>query len=925
MLARADRRTMFWISAPVAIGASLMLWAGPTRGEPLLPEYATSLVVAVALLVALLLWVVLRGNASFAIERIAASIALAPAGYGVVDALARTVDARAFTILAPVISTVLVAAGALAVTLLRPSGTARWARELGLAIVAVPATIAALVLPTEQTWLVLLLAGVTVLLVAVSPDGLVGSASARKHLGWLALALATAGLWWRLTSDSVDAIEPYVLPLAGMLLLIALLVWHSARRDTANPVSSAAPWITLGALLVAVLPIAIAAATGALERAIIIGIVSAVLLGFASFARLGDRVQPYLDAAATAGALGVLVVAAGRSWFLVAAGAADLRLDAWLGAALVVLFAAAFGQAGRSHASRLPEIVAQLLAGSAILLALFFQFGALDDSQLAQLRMLIWVALFALVAMVSLTVDRGPLRPAVGWVAIAAVAGLALCSAPAATLTALELAALLVIIALVSSAVALVVTVLDRSTVPRVVRESGLALLGLIGVLLTLTSEADAAWLVLEVAAVAALLVAVAPDGIFGAASARKHIGWLALALAVGGLWWRLSGTEVRDVEPYVLPLAGALLLIALLVWRARSPHSTGAGAAPLITLGALLVAILPIALNGAAGSVVRPIAVGAISAALLLGGSLLPGSARLRPYLDVAATAGAIGVLVVAIGRSWFITAETGTPDAALDAWLAASLVVLLVAGFGQARMRVDANPAIRSAIGQALGLTALAVVLFFELTVFNDTTIGAIRALGTVLLLCVVHAASIAVDRSPLTRLVAWVAFAFAAIAAGAGLVSGAFDEIEFATVPLALALASGGLLHLSRVASARSWPHLGPALLVLLVPSLLAAIDDRPIWRVAAIAVVGIGLIVGGLAARLQAPFIIGALVTIVHTVTTFSPQLRELYEVNSWLVWIVIGTIGGTLLIVMAARFEKSLNSARSTLRRVSELR
>ena len=73
------------------------------------------------------------------------------------------------------------------------------------------------------------------------------------------------------------------------------------------------------------------------------------------------------------------------------------------------------------------------------------------------------------------------------------------------------------------------------------------------------------------------------------------------------------------------------------------------------------------------------------------------------------------------------------------------------------------------------------------------------------------------------------------------------------------------------------------------------------------------------------RLQAPFLIGALVTIVHTVTTFWPQLRELYEVNSWLVWIVIGTIGGTLLIVLAARFEKSLNSARSTLRRVGELR
>src|SRR5690606_4195725 len=104
---------------------------------------------------------------------------------------------------APITSALLAAAGALVVTTVRPSSAPRWTRELGVALVAVPSVTYALGNDHGNAWLVLLLAGVTALLLSIDREGLFGSSSPRRHLGWLALALATAGLWWRLAGDRI--------------------------------------------------------------------------------------------------------------------------------------------------------------------------------------------------------------------------------------------------------------------------------------------------------------------------------------------------------------------------------------------------------------------------------------------------------------------------------------------------------------------------------------------------------------------------------------------------------------------------------------------------------------------------------------------------------------------------------------------------
>lgn len=927
-LTPADRRTIAGIAFPVATVSAIIVWLLGETSATILPEYGTSLVASCVLLVALVLWIVLRGNADLLGARMTASIGLAPAGFLVVDAFARLTRIPGFADVSSVTSVVLVAAGALVVSILRPSGTPRWSRELGIALVLLPALYLASAFPHEQTWLVLLLGGVTVLLTAISADGLFDSLSGRKHLGWAALALGTAGLWRRLSTDSVSAVEPYVLPVAGLLLIVALLVWRSERREGSQLSTTAAPMIAFGALVVAVLPVAGAGSTGDVTRAIVIGAVSAVLLLAGSLLRGSERAQPYLDAAAVAGALGLLTVTIGR--IALSIPLTDARVDAWLGGAAAVLFVAAFGQSRRIEPSHLRSAIGQAPIAVAIATIVIVQLTALaaadaESPALSRVRVLGWAIALALVAVTSLTVNRGPLRLVVGWLAVGGVGILVFSALSVRVLTAVEGAGLLVLLALASSATALVVSLVGASTVPRHHREIGLGLMALLSLAILPANSSEAVWLVLELAAVCALLVAISPDGLFGAATSRKHVGWLALALAVAGLWWRLAGTGVRDVEPYVLPLAGALLLIALLTWRSRAATAAEDRAAPIIVLGALLVAILPIGLNSATGPIERAIALWVASAVLLLAGSVVTRPTRLLPYLNAVAAAGAIGVLVVAIGRSWFTAIRAGTPEVALDAWLGATLAILLLAALGQARDRDEEHDSRRSAIGQALFVAGLSIVLLFEVSAIDHSDLGFARALTAAALFSVVHVVSVAVDAGPFTRLVGWLALGFAVVVSIAGFSTAAFDEIEYASVPVALALIAGGVLRLRQDTQSRSWPPLGPGLLLLVVPSFLAAIDDRPIWRIAAIAVVAIAMTVIGLVARLQAPFIIGAVMTITHTITTFSPQLRELYELHSWLVWIVIGTVGGTLLIVLAARFEKSLTSARSTLRRVGELR
>ncbi|HEY9497464.1 MAG TPA: hypothetical protein VIQ78_00380, partial [Terrimesophilobacter sp.] len=352
LLSDTDRRTVFWI-AGVAAGLSLVgsttlipELPSPLLGSLLLPEFATSLIVAALLLAALALWVALPSNRALRPERIAASIAVGPALYLLVTAFVRVLGLPGFVgTVAPITASLLAAAGALTITTLRPSTTPRWARELSVAIVAIPALFSAMIADDGLAWLVLLIAAVTALLLAIDTDGLFSSASPRRHLGWLALVLATVGLWWRLSGDHVTDLWPYVLPLSLALLVIASLIGRAGDRATPPRESRVAPLVILAGLLVAILPLGVNAATGPLSDAVTLFLISALLLlgGSAIIGR--PKWQWNADACAVAGAIGVGVIGVGRATFL---PVESLERDGWLAAAFLILLIAAFLQA-RQH------------------------------------------------------------------------------------------------------------------------------------------------------------------------------------------------------------------------------------------------------------------------------------------------------------------------------------------------------------------------------------------------------------------------------------------------------------------------------------------------------------------------------------------------------------------------------------------------
>lgn len=130
----------------------------------------------------------------------------------------------------------------------------------------------------------LLIAAVLALVVAVSRDGLLRSASPRRFVGWLALALAMAALWQWLAQRDVTDPEPYVLPLAGALALIGALLARAHRPAIADDTGrehtrvtdrgldvSGATVAVLAGLAVALLPLALTAGAGPALRGTVVG------------------------------------------------------------------------------------------------------------------------------------------------------------------------------------------------------------------------------------------------------------------------------------------------------------------------------------------------------------------------------------------------------------------------------------------------------------------------------------------------------------------------------------------------------------------------------------------------------------------------------------------------------------------------------
>lgn len=473
--------------------------------------------------------------------------------------------------------------------------------------------------------------------------------------------------------------------------------------------------------------------------------------------------------------------------------------------------------------------------------------------------------------------------------------------------------------------------------VPRAELDAGAALALVPSIAVALNGDLIDGWLALALVAITVALAATSADGLVASQSARRHLGWLALAFATIALWWALDAGTVSQPEPYVLPPALALICVALLIRRReiRGAHPTEARVSPWVLLLGLLLAVVPLALSSTGYTDVelaRAIATLAFSGALLIGSAHVwarnTANAGAAGLAAAAASVGVLGALLVTARRSAQVI-TVGTP---VEIWLAPATLALVIAAVILARADSATGTAPEGQVRQRrlpsarnVGMRMFQLAIVFAVAVEgaaagSDGREATLRVTLIVTALAALHVASVRWTAAPLGPGTGWLALGLGAVTAV--LFAGRFDDIELVTLPLAAALVAGGAITLSQRATARSWPHLGPGIALLLLPTLISTFTDPELWRLVGLGVAGVLVIVAGATMRLQAPFVLGTAVVLVHALRTFAPQLRAVYEAADWYIW---AGVGGVILIAIAIRYEQRMRDVRLITTRISALR
>lgn len=461
----------------------------------------------------------------------------------------------------------------------------------------------------------------------------------------------------------------------------------------------------------------------------------------------------------------------------------------------------------------------------------------------------------------------------------------------------------------------------------RVLLDASAGLVLLIGMVNALSvSDGPAAWLVYLVAGIAVLLASVDRSGLFNAASRRHHLGWLALALGTAALWTGLWDAGVAAPEPYSVPLAAALLLIAALLVRGANSEGSGPAAGTAVSAlvaAGILIGLAPSAIYGANGTVLRPILTIAVAGVILLAACLWRAPLPTTP-LRLAVIAAAAASLLVAVGARalGLIGVSAGSVSGIFELWVlsGAGILIAAAAALGGESRRLSTTLVATALVGSTLLKIA-------ALTATADAAGAGLRAIAVIIALSGAH---VLLSWLRPAALASWMPALALGLAGATALyylaafvvgVDGA-PPFEWATVPVAAAWTASGAIRLRRNPATRSWPALGGGLALLLVPSLLADYSDSPLWRVVGLGVVGIAVLLIGLVTRLQAPFVLGGIVVLLHGLAQLWPWLSSLYDPTAWWLWF---GIGGILLIVVAARYEKRVQNVKNAVAMVGALR
>ncbi|MDF1705233.1 MAG: hypothetical protein P1U38_10700 [Aeromicrobium sp.] len=139
-----------------------------------------------------------------------------------------------------------------------------------------------------------------------------------------------------------------------------------------------------------------------------------------------------------------------------------------------------------------------------------------------------------------------------------------------------------------------------------------------------------------------------------------------------------------------------------------------------------------------------------------------------------------------------------------------------------------------------------------------------------------------------------------------------------VEAYTVPFAVVAVVAGVLALRRDGSLRTFTTLGAGLVLGLLPSTLVALTDPVSLRALLVGVVGLLLLVGGLLARWQAPFVLGGGALLLIAVVELAPYGWALPR------WVLIG-VAGLLLLLGGITWESRVRDGRAVARFVRSMR
>jgi hypothetical protein len=418
----AERQTLWWIGLSGTTLAAISLWVPSASGSllasaPLVLNLpVVSLIIAVSALALLAVSLIGTSVHNRAETRYVAAALLAPATVWALDSASRSLGLSDIAIeLAPATASVLVGALSMAMRVRGMQPRMRRVSEASALVVAAITAANATFEPRESHWLIVLLISITLLLASIARDGIFGSHSPRRHIVWAAVGFGTWALWLRLDQTRVEALEAYVLPLAAVVLTIAVF---TARAELRQARLASAPAIALVALLIAFLPLALNAASGDGLRTLVIAAICGALLLTACFVEPLDRLTDFWGVVIIGSGVGLVAATAARALVLASEYRSSLpELDSWLLGAVAVIALGSFGLAAtgftRDPANGRWAVTSEALLGTAIVLLYAVETVVLLDSGSVD-RALDGIRIVGLVALGStllLLAARAPARP----------------------------------------------------------------------------------------------------------------------------------------------------------------------------------------------------------------------------------------------------------------------------------------------------------------------------------------------------------------------------------------------------------------------------------------------------------------------------------------------------------------------------------